>query len=1256
MHKTGAFFFLFFFGWIFQSLGQMVPGFYPNNGQWEKHVLYTAPVKGGYVFITDTALVFEIQKMEHTHGPEESFFAFRYKQFFEGGNFQGIVEGKPGGHPTHFLLGNDSTKWAQDVPHFSKLQVNEFIEGVDLFLTIQNGQFKTDWVERVPGALDKLKWSYYGISPPTVSDKGLVFRKDSISWAEKIPGAFTWENHVETTPLPCQYTKNGNWYSFNSHNQDGACKWIDPELIFGTFSGSVSNNFGSTACFDLDGFLYAGSITFGPIYPFKDPFDDTFNNVDDRRQTDIAITKYDSTGTLLVYSTLIGGNSGEFPHSIITNDKDELFVLASTGSTDIPLTPNAFQQALVPSGPQSYNSVRYSNGTDIWVFGLSAAGNSLLGSTYLGGSKYDGPVFNSSFSENYADEFRGEIELDEFGNVVIGATTSSGDFPTTSNAYQKDHPNPELSGQYGIVSKLPVTMDKLLASSYVYGNNSNTLFSIEISPDGTVYIAGGTNSTDLIPEEVGGFQKQQREGEVDGYVMALDNTLSTCVAGTYFGGTNYDQVYFVDLSRENEVFICGQTLNFTSPLFNANNLFNTTYPKGSLFVAQLSEDLKSLQRSYTIGDNSPQLQLSPTAFLIDNCYNAYIGGWGGNTNQGAGIRPKGFTTNLPVTSDAYRATSDGSDFYLFAANKDGSDLMYGSFFGGVQAFDRGVQGEHVDGGTNRLDPRGVLYQTICGACFESPGNVNYPIFPDNAWSTNKGSGRDSCNSYVFKFDYDLQILVVDFSIEPIHCLNGLFTPTNNTSLGIDFEWDLGNGITSSEFEPQFFYPSAGEYTITLSSLNQNTCNGVDAVSKTVLVVDQDEISLDTIFACLGDTVAIGTNLPVYSGVQYEWTLAPSPLLEPTLPLTSVKAVENGLFELKLTTSQGCIKYYQYRILTDFATSFPDTLIVCDPQNPLILNPHVPAKVDYYRWFSNDITNPPLSEGAVDSTYQTFVTETENFILEYTVGSCIYHDTVLVIPSNIEHELIGDTVICKGDTVTLVSKGDHITRQWVFNPTILSTALDKDSIVAVVSQNQSYIVILTDTLGCSLTESIEIRASTLKESEYSLDHIPVPIPKRMTTVEVEVIPYFNSPIDWDPGIYFEDSTVNPAYFVNPKLQDTIPISARLSDGQCFQDVEGELIFTNSLCGPPNLFVPNAFSPNGDGNNDWAMVEGRSIAQMLWEIFDRWGNLIFRSEDQSQGWDGKFNGKLVDPGVYVYQIEVLCVEGDTWTEKGNITVLR
>ena len=88
----------------------------------------------------------------------------------------------------------------------------------------------------------------------------------------------------------------------------------------------------------------------------------------------------------------------------------------------------------------------------------------------------------------------------------------------------------------------------------------------------------------------------------------------------------------------------------------------------------------------------------------------------------------------------------------------------------------------------------------------------------------------------------------------------------------------------------------------------------------------------------------------------------------------------------------------------------------------------------------------------------------------------------------------------------------------------------------------------------------------------------------------------------------------------------------------------------------LFIPNGFSPNNDNENDILYIRGGGVASIQMHIFDKWGSLVFETLDTETGWDGTFNGKPVNTGVYVYRMDATLKNGEILMKTGNITLFR
>ncbi len=90
--------------------------------------------------------------------------------------------------------------------------------------------------------------------------------------------------------------------------------------------------------------------------------------------------------------------------------------------------------------------------------------------------------------------------------------------------------------------------------------------------------------------------------------------------------------------------------------------------------------------------------------------------------------------------------------------------------------------------------------------------------------------------------------------------------------------------------------------------------------------------------------------------------------------------------------------------------------------------------------------------------------------------------------------------------------------------------------------------------------------------------------------------------------------------------------------------------------PDIFIPNIFSPNNDGNNDVLYVRGQGIKELEFVIYDRWGEKIFESTDMTYGWDGTFKNKVLSTAVFTYYVKAIGYGGDAIEKKGNVTLVR
>jgi gliding motility-associated-like protein len=148
---------------------------------------------------------------------------------------------------------------------------------------------------------------------------------------------------------------------------------------------------------------------------------------------------------------------------------------------------------------------------------------------------------------------------------------------------------------------------------------------------------------------------------------------------------------------------------------------------------------------------------------------------------------------------------------------------------------------------------------------------------------------------------------------------------------------------------------------------------------------------------------------------------------------------------------------------------------------------------------------------------------------------------------------------------------------------------------------------------------------------------------------------NLTYEWEPAFHF-DNARSPRPTTTLDSSTTYRVTITDLNTGCEVVALRRLKVFEVNCGEPDIFIPTAFSPNSDLANDILYVRGANIKEVEFQLFNRWGELVFETTEIDKGWNGTFNGKKVDPGVFVYQIKAICFDGQEFIDKGNITLLK
>ena len=1215
-----------------------------NKGQWPKHVHGMFDFPSGHLFLEGSSLTYdfwdysEVSAAHANHKPltkTPQVYGHSMKVEFLNANsdLDALFESEMPGYCNYFL-GNDPSKWAAHAKRYRGAWFQELYDGIDMHFYTNDFTLKYDFIIAPEANPDLIQIEYNGADQLYLENGRLVAELSVNQLIEQAPIAFQIIGN-EKVYVKCEFNLQGKVLSFRFPDgyQTSYPLTIDPELIFSTYSGSFSDNFGYTAAFDDEGYLYSGSSSFGAGYPISvGAYQEEWGGGDGQGNlngTDIAISKYDVSGTFLVYSTFIGGQNDELPHSLITNENGELVVFGTSSSLNYPTTIDAISEDfqggpnLAPEGV----GVQYVNGCDIVVSKLSASGDVLIGSTFIGGTGNDGVNNSGNLKFNYADEFRGEVEIDSQGNILIASCTNSNDFPTV-NQIQNASLNLD-----GVVFKMNSDLTNLIWSTYYGGNSDDACYSLAISSQDEVIVCGGSLSQGLEGTD-GGWQTANNDETVDGFIVKLNEAGNTILAGTYLGSSSYDQAYFVELDNEENIHIYGQTMA-TGNTFIINALYGD--PSSGMLVTKFNPELTELIWSTVFGTGSGKPNLSPTAFLVDVCGKIYLSGWGGSTNTNSNPDTDN-VFGMETTDDAYQDTTNGSDFYLLVMESDASDLVYASFFGGNQS------NEHVDGGTSRFNRKGQIYQSVCAGC---GGNDDFPIFPANAVSPINNS--NNCNNGVFKFDFQLPISVADFFVPTIGCVNEDI-PFTNTSAGFEsVSWDFGDDTGSSQNNPVHTYTDAGTYEITLVVSNPATCNMTDTLKKSIEIRFPMGSEADEAALCSGETIEIGVqNL----NPDYIYSWSPSTYLS-NVNQGQTECIPDSDIEYTLLIDTGvCIDtLYQSVSVEDLNITPDDDLLLCNEEELVIgVTSNLPNTA--FTWSSNLEFNDQLNDNSNDPDIAVLADIPITYYVQGVSEYCTEIDSVQINFVNEQTEIGGDFTACSGDTIQLSVLNPSPLLSYSWEPEILIVAgQNTPYISAVVDENQAFTVFADDGNGCTSEDDVFVQVSTLNPNSIQAIASPANISTGESSTLSVVPDGFN--YLWSPSNSL-NSPDQSSTLASP--EETTTYIVEVSDGECINAAAVTIRVFDFECGTPNIFVPNAFSPNGDAENDVLFVRGNNVTEMLFQVFNRWGEKVFESTRLQDGWDGIYNDKNVDPAVFVYHLTIKCGDGQEYFEKGNISLLE
>jgi hypothetical protein len=613
---------------------------------------------------------------------------------------------------SNYFIGNDPQKWRTNVPNYAKVKYTNVYPGVDLVYYGNQGRLEYDFVV-APGADPRAITLELETGQSKIKNQKSKIDKDGDLVVGTDGGEVTFHKPVVYQPatyneprttngggrdlVEGQYVLRGDdRIGFQLADYDRRRPVvIDPVLAYSTYLGGSDGDYGNAIAVDASGNAYVTGWTRSTDFPTTPgAFQITCRSCP--FPTDAFVSKLNAAGSALVYSTYLGGSSSDQSNGIAVDVSGNAYVTGYTESSDFPTTPGAFQTT-------------YGGGGDAFVTKLNAAGSALVYSTYLGGRYYDqGPgialdaagnayvtgnagdgfpttagAFQTTYGEGSDDAFvsmlnasgsalaystylggsnidsASAIAVDASGNVYVGGTTYSTDFPTTPGAFQTTS-----GGAYdAFISKLNATGSALLYSTYLGGSVDDFGSGIAIDASGNAHVTGSTLSSDF-PTTPGAFQTSPGGA----FVTELNASGSALVYSTYLGGNGSGQAIAIDASGNAYVTGYSPSLPITPGALQTS---------GPIFICKPNAAGSALLYSTHLGGSGTD---SGTGIAVDASGNVYVTGYTAFNES---------SDDFPTTPGTFQTTFGGNgDAFvtkISPADAPGLALGPGELIFGLQA-------------------------------------------------------------------------------------------------------------------------------------------------------------------------------------------------------------------------------------------------------------------------------------------------------------------------------------------------------------------------------------------------------------------------------------------------------------------------------------------------------------------------------------------------------------------------------------------
>ncbi len=677
---------------------------------------------------------------------------------------------------SNYFIGNDPKKWHTDVPNYAGVELTNVYPGIDLiYHGTEQARLEYDF-RLAPGAdPNAIRLAFKGIHKLSLDQRGnLLVSVGDQKLIEPAPAIYQESGGRRRTIAGGWKLRGAHEASFQVAAYDRSRPVVIDPLIFSTYLGGsgscdtidtfaiCNGDTGSVHYVDSSGNAYLSGTTYSTDFPTTTGAFQTVNHAAANKTDNVFVTKLNSTGTGLIYSTYLGGNGGGCFSGFCLGDSGnidhvdssgDVFITGTAYSTNFPTTTGAFQ---------TVNHAAGNNASNVFVTKLNSTGSGLVYSTYLGGSGVcimPGECFGDLAFIAF---------VDSSGNAYVSGEAFSTDFPTTAGAFQTVNHGATNHTSNVFVTKLNSSGTELTYSTYLGGSGSCVSgtcsgdggFSSYVDGSGNAYVSGDAYSPDF-PTTTGAFQTvNHADGNHTTNVFAtkLNSTGTALIYSTYlggsgscdsFGGCDGDSGGIDYVDPMGNAYLSGQGYSTDFP--TSTGAFQTTNkgagnsgPTANVFATKLNSTGTALIYSTYLGGSgvciTTDVCLGDLGNIdsVDSSGNAYLSGGT-------------YSADFPTTTGAFQTVNHGADnqtdnVFATKLNSTGSELIYSTYLGGSGVCSTPGDCFGDNGGINYVDSGGNAY--LSGTAY----STDFPTTAGAFQAVNHGAANHTSNVFVTKLN------------------------------------------------------------------------------------------------------------------------------------------------------------------------------------------------------------------------------------------------------------------------------------------------------------------------------------------------------------------------------------------------------------------------------------------------------------------------------------------------------------------------